>query len=235
MSDRPADREWSDRRWRRTAVILAIFVLGIGCSPMSAFYFLWPQDPKFQPECPLTCEKKKETKIVVLASSSLLDPRPESYGAEQDLAERLIQVVKKYYEEEKEKVKIVPHYMVRDFHNKNPNPLTPYEVGKHFQADKVVYLEVDKLSLYKEGSARQLFFGHVEMTVTVTDMSKEREESRVFDKPYIQDYPRTGEIMADGSNPAFFRAQFLNHVANDLSRRFIPYETKNRLEAPNDI
>jgi hypothetical protein len=234
MGEQISARLCADRRWRRAALILGVIVLGIGCSPLTAFYYLWPSDPKFPAECPLTCEKK-ESKVVILASASFVDPRPETYGAEQDLAEHLIRVLKKHYDESKEKVKIVPHYMVRDFHNKNPNPMTPYEVGKHFKADKVVYLEVEKMSLYKAGSARQLFFGHVEMTVTVTDMAKEREEGPVFNKPYIQDYPRSGEIIADGSNPGFFRAAFLDHVAKDLSRNFVPYSTDDKLETRKDF
>jgi hypothetical protein len=233
MGDRVTDRERADRRWRRAALILGIVVLSIGCSPLEALYFLWPSDPKFPPECSLVDKGKKETKVVILASASLADPRPETFGAEQDLAERLCQVLTKRYADDHEHVKFVPPYRVRDYNNQNPSQ-TPYEVGKHFEADRVVYLEISKLELYQRGSGRQLFSGHMEMTVTVTDMSKDREEGP-YRKEYIQDFPRTGPICADGNNPALFRSTFLDHVAKDLSRTFTSYTTDDRLEHDNSF
>jgi hypothetical protein len=230
MAKRVKDRKRRDRAWRLAALVLGAVVLSIGCSPLEAFYFLWPTDPKFPPECPLVCKDKKETVVVIYASATMLDTRPETYGAEQELAERLIAVLKKRYEEDGEKVKIIPHYRVRDWRNKEPRAQTPYEVGKHFEADKVVYLEVSKMSLYKPGSSNLLFFGRLEMTITVTDMHQEPEAGPIYRKEYVRQYPRTGEIAADGSNPAMFCAAFLNNVANDVSRLFHSYTTEEKLD-----
>jgi hypothetical protein len=229
MDRQAKERKRSDWAWRLAALLLGAVVLSIGCSPLEAIYFLWPTDPKFPPECPLVCKDKKETTLVVYAASTTLDTRPETYGAEQELAERLIRVLSKRYQDDGEKVKIIPHQRVKNWRNKEPGVQTPYEVGKHFGADKVVYLEVSKMSLYKQGSFNQLFFGRLEMTVTVTDMHEDAEAGP-FRKEYVRQYPRTGEIAADGSNPALFRAGFLDNVANDVSRLFQSYTTEEKLE-----
>jgi hypothetical protein len=224
MASRATDRTRADRLWLGAALVLGAVVLSIGCSPLTVISFLWPGDDRMQPDHPLLCKDKKETNIVVLASFTTLDTRPETNGADQELAERLTGVLKKRYEEDREKVKFVPHYQVRDYHNKNPFVQTPHEVGQHFHVDKVVYLEISRMTLYKEKSFNQLFLGRVDMTVTVTDMNRPREEGPAFHKEYVCEHPRGHEIPADNSNPAFFRADFLDHVANDLARFFTPYE-----------
>jgi hypothetical protein len=177
------------------------------CAPVS----------KVQPDCPLAW---KETSVVVYAIATTLVPTPETKGAEQELAERLIKVLKKRYEDDGEKVKIVPLYLVRAYQNKAPHAQSPFEVGKQFQADKVVCLEVSKMSLYKEGGFNQLFFGRLEMTVSVTDMHKERENGPIFRKECVRYYPRTGVIEADSCNPAIFRGAFLTNVAEKVSSYF---------------
>ena len=228
MGSQATERARASRRWRRAALILGTIVLSFGCSPLNTLSFLMPGDTRTPPECPLVTKEKKEVKIVVIASSTGLDPRPETYGAEQDLAERLIQVLKKSFAEDREKVTFVPNYQVRSYQNKTTTAQTPYEVGKHFQADRVINLEVGPISLYKDGSARQLFFGRIELSLTCTDMSKPREEGPVYRQEYIQEYPRSGEIAADGSNPAFFRARFLDYVARDLGHFFTPFDEVDR-------
>jgi hypothetical protein len=224
MTHCATDRVRRERLWRAAALVLGAAVLSLGCSPLTVISFLWPGDSRIKPEYPLVCKDKKETKIVVLAAFTALDTVPETNGADQELAERLITVLKKKYEEDGQKVKIVPHYQVRDYHNKSPFAQTPYEVGKHFDADKVVYLEIGRMSLYKEKSNHTLFSGRVDMTVTATDMHLPREEGPPFHQEYVCEYPQGRELPADGSNPSLFRATFLDHVANDLSRFFTPYE-----------
>lgn len=223
-----------ERLWRAAAAILGAVLLGLGCSPLNAFYFLWPADPKFPPECPLACKDKKETTLVVFASLAAADMHPETFGADQELTERLIQVLRQRFQEEKENIKIVPPYLVRQYRNQDIAVQTPYEIGKHFHADKVVYLEIHSLSLYKSGSYHQLFFGQVSMTVTVTDLSQPQEAGPIFRKEYIRSYPRSGEIPAEGSNPAYFRAHFLDNVAQDVARYFTPYTTDDKLEHERD-
>jgi hypothetical protein len=224
MSRPATDRARTDRLWRLAALVLGAAVLSLGCSPLTIISFLWPGDSREKPAYSLICKDKKETKVVVLASFTSLDTRPECHAADQDIAERLIAVLKKQYEEDKENVKLVPHYQVRDYRNKNTAGQTPYDIGKHFHADKVVYLEVSRLDLYKEGSQHTLFEGRADITVTVTDMNRPREEGPAFHEEYVCQHPLSGPIPADGSNPASFRANVVDHVANGLSRYFTPYE-----------
>jgi hypothetical protein len=227
MGSQATDRAGVEWRWRLAALVLGSIVLSIGCSPFMLVPFLWPEG-KTPPPCPLADSAKKESAIVVMASFTTLPDRPEIMNADQQLAEILIEALQKRFAEEKLKVKIIPHYMVQNYQNKTEFPETPYDVGKHFQVDKVVSLEVGNLSLYQKGG-RQLFLGRAEITVVATDIHQPRETSRIWQKEYITTWPRTGEIMADDGNPAQFRGGFLDHIAKDMTRYFIPYTAEQRV------
>jgi hypothetical protein len=220
------DRAQARRRWRAVGLILGTVVLGIGCGPLNAISFLLQGDPRIPPDYPLTSKDNREVKIVVLASATGLDPRPETYGGDQELAERLIQALRKCYAEDRQRVTIVPAYQVHSYQNKSTGAQTPYEVGKHFQADKVINLEVGPLSLYKQGSARTLFQGQIEVSVSVTDMSRPPEDGPIFRKEHRCEYPKIEE-PADGRDPAVFRAKFLDFVARDLSHFFTPHDARD--------
>jgi hypothetical protein len=237
MDAQATDRERVERRWRRAALILGAIVLSLGCSPLTIISFLWP-DNKTQPSCPIAAEdNKKEVTLLVLASFSTIPLESEIMSADQELAERLIEELKKRFKEEGLKVKVIPHYLVQNYKNKTEFPESPYDVGKHFKADKVLSLEVGRLTLYKEKSFKQLFHGRAEISLVVTDVSEPPEASRRWSKEYVSVYPRTGEIPAGDSNPAQFRALFLDHVAKDMTHYFTPYDVVDRVglgEAESD-
>ncbi len=212
------------RRWRLPALLLVLLVVTLGCNPLQYFcYFLTP-DPRTPPDFKLSSDKK-ETKVV-LWSSRGLDVKPELFGADDDLLVGMSKIMKKRYEEDKEKVQIVPPYQVKNYVNRELKAVTAYDVGEHFHADYVVNIEVNSMSLYRQGSFNQLFLGKAEIYLSVTDLSQPREAGLAFEQHYTLEYPKSGEIPVDGASPGLFRAQFLNRVATDLARYFTSSETK---------
>jgi hypothetical protein len=210
-------------------VLLLLVAANVGCNPWnSVAYFLMPE-PRIPPECALT-DKERETKVVLLATTTGMELRPELFTAEQDLVERMSTIMRKRYEENGDKVKIVPPYQVKSFLAKQTAVLTPHEIGKHFDADYVVYMEIGALSLYKKGSSQHLYLGSANINVSVTAMSDSTDQGRRWERDYAIEYPKTGEVVADSLHPTQFRAAFLNRVATDLARFFTTSETSNQFD-----
>jgi hypothetical protein len=218
----------SEKRWRWAAGILGVMALstGFGCDLASMSYFLWPGSDNIDAQCKLTPPKgKKETTVVLMASFASLETRPEFQTVDRELCERLAVELKKRADGNKEKVKIVPYYQVKSYLNKelDAHVVDKREVAKHFNADYVINLEINNMSLY-EGSYRQLFRGTTEISVTAFKVDQPSGEGPILEEVYQTEYPTSGPIDAGGGNSVLqFRTLFLSRLAKDLSRYFEAY------------
>lgn len=213
------------KRYRRLLAGLGLVVLlTLGCNPLSSLYFLmYVADSKVDPPCPLTDEdKKKEVKVVVLAYSPL-ETRPELFGVDRELGTMLSQKMAANFKTCGGLVNIASASRVQKFKDEHPNwkSLEPAEIGKIFNADKVVYVEISKLYFYEPGSARSLFRGHCDLMVKVIDARKP-DELPLYDKPLVYEFPKSRPVAADDTNEGQFRQIFLNHIATDLAGYFSP-------------
>jgi hypothetical protein len=222
----------SRARWKCWALLLlAAVALNFGCAPLQVIAFFWPGDTRFPPRCPLADENNKEVKLVVMASfsSPSLAELDELRGADQALAERMIRELKQHFDQDKKKVTIVPYYLVKSYLSRSAQTDTPYEVGKHFKADKVLTMEINDMSLYAKGSDHTLYLGKAAIRLTVMETNVPSEEGVRFDENYICEYPKTAPVPVDG-NLARFRSIFLDNIAKGVAHYFTPYDTKDRLE-----
>jgi hypothetical protein len=215
-------------RWRLIALLLLGVVMNVGCGP-ELLYFLWPTSPPNNAVCKLT-NTKSNPKVVILAfHAGARTQTTDLFDVDRQLAEHLAQVLKKRFTDHGERVTVVEPYKVREYQAKNYNwqNKSPHEIGKHFEADYVISLEIQKMSLYKEGSMRTLYEGRSEITVAVTDVNGPTEQGAVFTKNYQSSYPPQGPTPADESL-GFFRAKFIDYMALDLSVLFAMYETGDK-------
>lgn len=208
-------------------VLLAAVTMSMGCNFASMSYFLMPwMDDKTPPKMPLTTNKKEVTVVVHAYFAHPLEAQGnfvgDLHGVDGDLSERFTVALKKRYEENRDRIKIIPHYQVRSFVNRNGDSrlVSAYEIGKHFNADYVISLEINNLSLYKRGSSRTLLSGQTELSVTLFDMSKPRQESLVLDEAYRSEYPTSGEEDAASTSLSQFRNRFLTQISKEVSRWF---------------
>jgi hypothetical protein len=100
------------------------------------------------------------------------------------------------------------------------------ELAKHLDADYVIDLEINEMSLYEQGSGNTLFFGKTAISVTVLDVAK-ADEGPAFRKEFTIDYPRSGSRPVSDSNPLQFRRAFLTKVADELSWLFTAHPTSD--------
>jgi hypothetical protein len=223
----------SEKRWRWAAGILGALALsfGFGCDLASMSYFLNPfADDRIQPEVKLTPIKGKESRVVILASFANLETRPEFQTLDQELCERLAAEIKKRAAANKDKVKIIPYYEVKNYLNKqlDPHLVSKRDIGKHFNADYAVNLEINKMSLFEEGSYRQLYRGNTEIAITVFKMNQPEGEGPYYDGVYDRKYPKHGPD--DTGTLLQFRNKFLACLAKELSRYFEAYPDDEKFD-----
>jgi len=236
-------------RWNRMAaygrwspVFVLVAVLSTGCmNPASLAMMIAPfKDDKEPAKVSLTKKTKEPTVVITAAFSNPLETRPEFQTADRELCEKLAQMLKGRFEKNKEKIKLIPYYKVKSYLNKDVDGVlvSRREVGKHFNADFVINLDITSMSFYEEGSYRQLFTGNTEIMVTVFDIHQDEGEGPIHEQVYRLRYPDSGPIMAGESSVLEFRSMFLAAVAGDMSKIFAPYDTDEKYQmksAPRNL
>lgn len=215
-------------RWRLAGLILA-GILTTGCNPLTLPYFLMlGAGNPLPPECKLADkDKNKEVKVVILGYSSL-ETRPEFLRVDTELSSMLAKRIQEGAKENKEKITVIAPSKVQKYKDEHPNwhALGAEEIGKHFDADYVIDMAIDSITLYEPGSHNQLFRGRAEISLSVIDLHQPGEEP-MYRKEYTTEYPKTrGPIPNDGSGTSTqqFRLTFLTHVATDLGWLFTAHE-----------
>jgi hypothetical protein len=229
-------------RWKRrtayvvvSASVLFVAAVSAGCiTPASlAMPFMLFTEDKIDAKMPLPKDKKKkEVTVVLLASfANPLETRPEFQTVDRELCEKLAVEMKKRFDANREKIKIIPYHKVKSFLNKDPdlNLTAKREIGKHFDADYVINLEINSMAFY-EGSFRQMFRGTTEIMVTVFDVKQDEGDPPIYNDIYRTQYPEHTPIDAGSESVLSFRSAFLNRLGRDLSRWFAAYPSDERID-----
>jgi hypothetical protein len=218
------------------------FLWSVGCSALlagcnfpTAMYFLMPEAKE-----PAECKKlasedaKKEVKVVLWTYMNL-DPRPEFIQSDRLLSTMLAEEIRRLSEENKEKVTVIKPSLVEAYKSRHPEwqSMDPEKVGRDFNADYVINLEIDKLTLYQPSSHESLFQGRAHIHVAVVDMKQGGEmQSKEFSDQYPSE-SRGGLSQFDVA-VSDFREQFLRHVARRLAFYFVDHQKRSRVMPADD-
>jgi hypothetical protein len=214
----------SRRAWFLASVFLSASLVS-GCNMMAIPFFLIPgMDPKIDAKCKLASSDKEKTVRVAILASSGLETRPEFLRVDRDLTRLLAQQLQQGFKQNKENVVLVPTSQVERYKDEHANwhSMAPEDIGKYFNADYVINLEIESITLYEPGNGNTLFRGRARISVDVVDVKKAAEGPKFKDE-YSIEYPKAGPISAafsDDSNPAQFRQRFLAKIAQELSWYF---------------
>lgn len=220
--------------WRRGAWACAILaaVLGAGCNLLTLPFFLFGPEPKIEAQLKKLAaeDKNKEVKVLILAYAPL-EVRPEFLRVDRELSLLLARELKEGFEYNKEKVKVIPPQKVDEYKLQNPDWHTRDldGIGADFEADYVIYLELDSISLYKKGSNNTLYQGKAQITVNLIDVHK-HDDLGVKRKVFTCEFPSEarGEVPTDDVSVQDFRARFYQHIAQRLSWYFTSHPTRAR-------
>jgi hypothetical protein len=218
-------RRWL-ARWLAGTTLMGGLLAGTGCDMGSLAYFLMPEarEPAVIKDL-ASQDAKKENKVLILAWSGL-ETRAEFIHADRQLAELLAKQLTTQCEANQEKINIISVRKAEEFKNNNPNwrSMEMPDIGRRFGADYVIYLEINSLSLYEQGSSKTLYRGVANISVNLIDVRNPDELPQ--QQPFQCIYPSEarGPIPAGfDSSPVQFRQLFLGHVAKRLAWHFVRY------------
>ncbi len=221
---------------RRRTFLLGLWgsLLTAGCSFPNNLYFLMPEakDPAELKRL-ASQDSKKEVKVVLWTYMSL-DPSTEFIQADRRLAIMLAEEIRRLSEENGEKVSVVKTNLVEQYKSRHPNwqALELTTVGHDFNADYVINLEIDKLSLYEPNANQSLYRGHTEILVSVVDM---KNPDDVQHKEFNDRYPtEAGGLTPFDLSASMFRDQFLAHVAKRLALYFVDHKRRTKMVMMDD-
>jgi hypothetical protein len=204
--------------------------LTTGCNLLSLPFFIFGPEPSVPAEMKQigNKDKRKEISLVVLAYAGP-ETRPEFIKVDRDLAALIAGEMRKAFEVNEEKVKVVSPSKVEKFKQDHLSwqTMEPAEIGKRFNADYVVYVELDNesLSLYERGSARELFRGHADYTVTLVNVHD--SEDGTIRKQFSYTYPSEAKpIQATESTAILFKQKFLEQIARKVAWCVTAHPTK---------
>jgi hypothetical protein len=217
------------RRLGVVVLLAGLAGLGAGCDLGSLAYFLMPEsrEPAKLKKLAST-DAKKVPKVVILTWAGV-EMRPEFIHVDRRLSEMLAAQLVELTKDNDEKLTIIPSRKVEDYKNSHPDwrykDLT--EIGRHFDVDYVINLEIDAMSLYEPRSNNTLFRGRAQVSVSLIDVHHPDDTpARV---PFTATYPSEarGPVSAGfDDNLETFRQAFLTHVAKSLSYYFSPYSKR---------
>lgn len=222
----------SDRFLRNITILLGLVCMAIGCGPSSIAYLFMPfVDDRVQPKCKLA-NPDKEVKVVIASRFQTLVLNPELQPAEQELAAALEIELRKRFKLNNEKVKVELPQRVRPHLTKLKewNATSLIQVGERFQADYVIELNIQSLSLMMPNSYNSLYQGRADLEVTVYDVHKPALEAAILKQPFRCEYPTSRPIDSSGSSPDQFRALFNSRMARDLARWFTAYPSDEKFD-----
>jgi hypothetical protein len=214
------------RRGMLLGVGVGLAVTGLGCGGMNPFllpYFFSGGQSKAPAEFPLTPpDKKKEAKVVVLVSSKTGLP-PDLTGVDKMLNAELIKMLTDRVRENEEKVQVLKMPALDKFKEDTPNwrAANPYDLGKKFEADYMIDVEIQEMDLFKPGSRGQWLQGRATVSVNAYDLSKPlKEPAQKWEFPIAfpqHGYEREVESRAQVST---FRMEFIQRIASNISVKF---------------
>jgi hypothetical protein len=231
MTPRPHARM---RRAVAASLLLATGLLALaGCDPRQMMYFLQP----FEPTIPAPGPKLNEQKVVVL-THAVAGTQNDFLSLDRDLAREFTKLLR----EKAKKIDLVNQDKVWKWVEGHPNWTDPADAAKAFEADMVIFLEIESFQVQDphspgllEGTAKT----HVQAVVMEYPKNSkgkpnkdQPKESRVaYDDYQDTTFPIRGPIpMESGVSRGAFKTRFLQVVAAELSWHFVEHSPEDNIQ-----
>ncbi|MGE3806158.1 MAG: hypothetical protein AB7K24_15915 [Gemmataceae bacterium] len=214
------------QRLSLAGLLLAATLLVTGCSFLQVPFFLMKGEPKIDPLL-MPLAQKGATKVVILTSAPV-HLNPEFLRVDHDLTSKLVMHLNRLAKENKEKLTIVPTRKVDKFKDDHPDwasSMDLAEIGEKFEADYVIYVEIESISMYEKGTGSFMYRGRAGMRVEVVDVND--PDAEAVSTILAPEYPPSerGAVPSDEARPAEFRQKFLDHLARKLAYLFTAHTT----------
>jgi hypothetical protein len=205
-----------------------------GCDPRQALFFLQPNDPMVKAPCEVSLQGKKVVVLVQVASNSM----GEYSSLDRDLTREFASILQKKVK----KITVVSPDKVMTWKEAHPKWTAPAEIAADFDADIVIFLEVEQFQIQSPGDLNMLH-GESKVHIVAYEMqypknSKDRpikdqpkEPVSIYDDYAEPMFPDRGPIPIDtGSSRSKFRIKFLKVVAKEISWHFLEHAEDDSIQ-----
>lgn len=212
--------------WMRNGSLLGLGFLLVamtGCSLGSLAYFLTPEQKHEAELCKLTSpDSKFEPSVVILTMMTNPIARTELIGVDRELGELAAVRLYELLQANKERVRILAPRKIEEYKSRNSDweDKQPAEIGKHFSADYVIVLEINRLTLFEKGSSSELFRGQVEMRITLVDVHNPDYTPKSQTLSCVWPDAAKAVSVDNELSPRDFREAFLKHLATRVAYKF---------------
>jgi hypothetical protein len=217
-------------KWARRAVWFTLAVVfTFGCSPLATLSFLTDPEPVKKAEYPLEFKdgpKKGKEVVVAVFVTSAPGIGPVFAGSEQKLASEIAKKLPDMSKENKPKLVVLDPALVNKFKMNNPTwkkGMHPSEWGKKLGVDYILDIQLEKMSLYQQGSLNAIYEGQADVNVDVYDVDAGPTEPK-YNYVHVFKYPSTGVLDASTIPVNRFRQDYLEHLATELARKHVAHK-----------
>jgi hypothetical protein len=225
-------------RTRRAAASLVIAATGLlalaGCDPRTLIYFLQP----FEPSIPPPCHAKLKGKKILIMAHALSGTQADFQSLDREISRE----VSRIFREKIKKVELVDLDKVWGWMEGHPNWTDPSEAAKAFEADVVIFLEIESFQVANpsspgllEGTAKthvqafELDYPKNSKGKPITDQPK--ESKNIYDNYVDSVFPIRGPLPeGTGQSRAAFRNKFLQVVATEISWQFVEHSPEDNIQ-----
>jgi len=205
---------------KRLIPIISILCLAVtGCNLLTPLIFVGEHKKTISAEF----DKLSESRVAILvwADQSTLFDYPHirfelaTYVGDKLFAETL---------QRKLNVDVVDPRDVEDYVQMNVDAgIDPSIVGKHFDADYVIYMEVLNFQM-RDAHHAQFLHGNLTASVSVHDMRADPDQPQVFDLAPVQCVYPDSPILLTATNSLHVREAMYHKFSELVARKFYEYE-----------
>ena len=226
-------------RTRRAAALIMMTAAGIlisaGCDPRTLVYFLQPWEPTVPPP---QGAPNLEAKKVVVVTNAVAGTMGEFATLDRDITKKIVSILK----EKVKKIEMVDTDKVWNWVEDHPHWTDPEDIAKAFEADVVIFLEIETFQLHNPGDIG-VFQGTAKTHIQVTEMvhpknsrsrpdKKEPKEAKlIYDDYRDTTFPVRGPVQMDsGVSRGAFKSRFLQVVAAEISWHFVEHSPEDDIQ-----
>jgi hypothetical protein len=224
-------------RTRQAAAALLVALVGLfsltGCDPRTLMYFLQPFEPTIPAPGPSLQGKK-----VVVVTHAVSSAMGEYQSLDRDMTREIVSSLRSKVK----KIDIVEPDKVWRWVEDHPNWTDPAELAKGFEADIVVFLEIEAFSVQNPGDLNVLQ-GTAKTHIMVTEMAhptnskgkpikdQPKEPKSLYNEYCDTEFPVRGPIPADEKvSRTAFKSKFLKVVCTDISWHFVEHSPEDNIQ-----
>jgi hypothetical protein len=222
-------------KWARRAVWITLAaVFTFGCNPLATFSFLTNPEPIKDAQYPLEFKegpKKGKDVVVAVFVTSAPGIGPVFAGSEVKLASEIAKKLPEMAKENKQKIVVIEPSAVNQFKIKNPTwkqGMHPSTWGKKLNADFVLDIQLEKMSLYQPGSLNTIYEGQADVNVDVYDVDAGPGEAK-YNYVHVFKYPSTGVLDASTIPVTRFKQDYLERLAAEICRKHIRHKEASEI------